>query len=82
MTLEINSVNYGTYQIIEDSLILTSYSRLILTKISPELVLSVDKRMVLNHNGSREDRKRAFENEDYIQKGWSIKINLKVLDNL
>jgi hypothetical protein len=78
--LIIKGKNFGSYTIVNDVMILNSDSRLILTVLPQGLVQKVDAKMTLNHNGTREDRQRAFEQNDYVQKGWVILIDLKVLD--
>ena len=78
--LIIKGKNYGSYTIVNDVMILNSDSRLILTVLPQGLVQKVDPKMTLNHNGTREDRQRAFDQNDYVQKGWVILIDLKVLD--
>ncbi len=78
--LIINNINYGSFIIEDNVLVLTSDSRKILTVLPSQIKSTVEKRMVLNHNGTREDRKRAFEQNDYTQKGWTITFDLSILD--
>ena len=78
--LIINNKNYGTFIIDNNILILTSDSRKIISILPQGLVKDVQKRMILNHDGTRNDRNRAFEQNDYIQKGFTITIDLQVLN--
>jgi len=44
--------------------------------VSKENIVSVEPKYSLNHNGTREDRKRAFEANDYKLVGynWTVKL--------
>ena len=44
--------------------------------VPQENIISVEPKYTLNHNGTREDRKRAFETNDYKLIGytWTVKI--------
>lgn len=76
----INGINYGTTQIVDNTLILTSNSRKVLTILPKGTVITVEENMVLNHNGTREDRLRAFEQNDYIKAVWKIYLNLSAVN--
>lgn len=44
--------------------------------VAQEKIVNVEPKYTLNHNGTREDRKRAFEQNDYKLAGytWTVKL--------